>query len=356
MPRRNPRPNARQTRCTAIAAMAFGVLAVAGPLPAAQAATYRPAPIKGTTYYVSPSGSDSASGRSPAQAWRTVRQANRTNLRPGDGVLFRGGATFADDALMPEQSGSAGAPLVFDSYGGGRANLPKGIWFKGKDHLVFQRLSINGARQGVSGTGRRITVQGSKITNVEIAVNTWGSNWLIRHNVIDNTGDSGLILQGSRHNVQRNRITDTGRDSSIDYGKHGIYMKSARTRVIRNVIRRFSAEGVSSRLHSGVVSHNVISGGQVGVAWYQNDSRSGLSRWRGNRISSVSHAGIYVSPSDSHGQTIERFTISGNVVRTNASFIDLDIPRSRTRVGCNILGQGGGLRRVCSAGAAARVG
>src|SRR5262249_5041856 len=45
----------------------------------------------GTTYYVSPSGSDSNPGTSPASAWRTVSRVNRADLSPGDAVLFQGG-------------------------------------------------------------------------------------------------------------------------------------------------------------------------------------------------------------------------------------------------------------------------
>lgn len=355
MPRPRPDNTARRVARAAAGALIAASLLVCGPLPVSQAAKYRRVPIEGTAYYVSPSGSDSASGRSPAHAWRTVRQANRAQLRPGDGILFRAGATFSDDFLVPPRSGRVGAPLVYGSYGRGRAQLPKGIWFKHRDDLAFQRLDIRGAEQGVNGTGNRIIVQGSKITNTGIAINAWGSRWLIRYNVVDDTADSGLVLQGTRHAVKRNRITDTGRDPSIPYGKHGIYMKSSHTTVTRNVIRRFSDNGVSSRLRGGVVSRNVISGGEIGIAWFQNDFRAGVSRWMANRISWVSKAGLYVSPSDSHGGTIERFVISGNVVsRSHGSFIDLDTSRARTRVGCNTLRRGSSSRRVCSAAATAR--
>lgn len=309
----------------------------------------------GNTYYVSPSGSDSASGRSPDRAWRTVRKASQANVAAGDTVLFRGGQTFSDDALMPEHSGRAGAPIVYGSYGGGRADISQGVWLGNVNDLIFQGLAINGAREGVSGTGNRITVEDSRITNVGIGINNHGSGWLIRRNVVDNTGDSGLILQGSGHRVERNTITDTGRDRSIPYAKHGIYMKASRTRVTRNVIRRFSADGVSARLRDGVVSSNRISGGAIGIAWFQNDSRSGVSRWSGNQIAKVSEAGLYVSKADAAGPTIERFVISGNVVRTSASFMDLNTAPGHTQLSCNTLLQGTGQQQVCSAAAAARL-
>lgn len=310
-------------------------------------------PGDGTTYYVSPTGSDDASGRTPDSAWRSVTKVNSADVQPGDTVLFRGGSTYSDDSLMPEHSGSASSPIVYGSYGGGRAAIPQGIWFKGETDLTFQGLAINGAHQGINGTGDRITVEDSKMTNNAIGINAHGAGWIIRRNLVDNTGDSGMILLGTRHLVQRNVITDTGRDRSLDYGKHGIYLKSSQSRVLNNTIRRFSADGISSRLRAAVVSSNVISGGQIGIAWFQADPRSGTSRWSNNRISSVSEAGLYVSPSDEAGRTIENFVIGGNVVRTSATFMNLDTAQARTKVSCNTLLKSGSQNQsVCSARAA----
>ncbi len=48
----------------------------------------------GTAYYVSESGSDSNSGRSPAQAWASLERVNSADLRPGDAVFFERGGIF----------------------------------------------------------------------------------------------------------------------------------------------------------------------------------------------------------------------------------------------------------------------
>src|SRR3954454_22584965 len=97
-------------------------------LSAAAIALVAPACARATTYYVSPSGSDSAPGTTTSTAWRTVVHVDRTPLAPGDVVLFEGGATFADETLVPSASGSPGHPITFSSYGSGQANLPQGIW------------------------------------------------------------------------------------------------------------------------------------------------------------------------------------------------------------------------------------
>jgi len=48
----------------------------------------------GSTFYVSSSGDDNATGASPGTAWRTITRVNSELLRPGDRVLFEGGSTF----------------------------------------------------------------------------------------------------------------------------------------------------------------------------------------------------------------------------------------------------------------------
>ena len=64
------------------------------------------APAAATTFYVSPSGSNSNPGTVSAP-WRTVAKVDRFRLAPGDAVLFRGGSSFTDATLTPSTSGSA---------------------------------------------------------------------------------------------------------------------------------------------------------------------------------------------------------------------------------------------------------
>jgi hypothetical protein len=287
--------------------------------------TFTPAPITGTTYYVSPSGSDSNAGTSPEQAFKTVRQANRAVLRPGDGVLFQGGATFSDDTLMPERGGASGHPVVYGSYGDGRARLPKGVWFRGKDDFVFQNLAMPGIAHGIQGNGDRVTIQGVELRDNGVGVYAEGDDWTIEASTIDHSGDSGMILIGKRHTVRANLITDTGVDRSIDYGKHGIYLKVVDAQVTDNTIRGFSDNGVSVRYRNSRVERNTISQGPIGIAWFQYDTVAGTSTWRANDIAQTTAAGMYVSRTDEAGATRESFVISGNRIAP-ASGRHLDLP------------------------------
>ena len=321
-----PAPTTTTTTTTAPApAPAPAPTPVEAPAPASVA-------ITGRTFYVSPTGSDANAGTSSTAPWRTVGKVNNAALAPGDGVLFQAGATLSDATLMPGQSGGAGAPIVFGSYGAGKAKLTQGVWFSSKSWLTFTNLEIAGASQGISasagGSGSdHIVVSGTNIHDVSIAVNSANmadDDWTIQDNTVSQTGDSGMILLGSRFLVAGNTITDTGTNTGITYGKHGIYLKVIDARVLGNTIRRFHANGVSVRYRNSVVDGNVIEGGPIGIAWFQYDPVAGTSRWTNNQISRTTATCVYVSPSDEGGATRESFVISGNTMsKTSGSYTDL---------------------------------
>lgn len=276
--------------------------------------------ISGTTYYVSPTGSDSNSGTSPSQAWRTVARVNAAQLKPGDGVLFAGGQTFSDDTLMPISSGATDAPIVFGSYGSGQATITQGVWFINKNFLTFDNLAL-GPQSGLQGgnssgsTANDIVVEnctvGLSASNPQVGINATGNDWTIDNNTVENIGNSGMLLEGDNYTVSGNTITNTGLDSAISYGMHGIYLKVSNATVTDNTITNFSSDGISVRYRNSVISGNHISGGAIGIAWFQYDTIAGTSYWTDNVIA-TSTAGIYVSPSDIGGPTIESFVISGN--------------------------------------------
>jgi hypothetical protein len=281
--------------------------------------------VSGSTYYVSPRGSDANTGTSPANAWRTVGRVNQARyLRPGDVVLFEAGASFDDATLMPDVSGAPGAPIVYGAYGTGRASLPRGVWFKDNHHLVFEDLAVVGWRwQGVQGTGDWITVRRCALIDLQIGLNATGAGWQIERNVVRSIGDSGMILQGTGHAVVHNAITDVGLDLSVP-GTHGIYLKSSHSRVVANSIRGFTDSGVSTRMRDSVIERNVIRQGEIGISWFQEDAAGATSLWRGNRIAGTTAAGIYISEGDSGGPTRESFVIAGNDSRP-ASGVHLNL-------------------------------
>ncbi len=80
-----------------------------------------------STYYVSPWGSDGASGTSQNAAWRTIQRVNNQTLHPGDTILFKGGNTFNGSIqVMAYEGGTATNAVTFGSYGGGKATISSG--------------------------------------------------------------------------------------------------------------------------------------------------------------------------------------------------------------------------------------
>jgi Right handed beta helix region len=292
-----------------------------------------PAPT-GTIYYVSPAGSDAASGTSPAEAWQTVEQVDRASLKPGDEVLFEGGATFSDDALMPgwgeSVSGTSAAPIGFGSYGQGQARITQGVWFKSDNNLAFQSLTLGGdsgiAGAGFQGNGEGITVLHTTIEHAGLGINAEGANWTIAHNTINDTGDSGMLLGytagapgepagGSNFLVTGNTISNTGLNAAITYGTHGIYDKVANSTITDNTISHFHDDGISVRYRDSTISGNRLSYGAVGLAWFQYDTTAGTSRWTDNSISHMSAAGIFVCGiKQGCLPALESFQISGGAI------------------------------------------
>jgi hypothetical protein len=273
------------------------------------------------TFFVSPDGRDTHPGTA-ARPWRTVGRVNRARLSPGDRVLFRGGATYDDDTLEPPESGLPGTPITFASYGRGKANLGRGVWTD-ESHLVFRGLEIDGRDRVSAGIAasaedavRSIVIAGLAIRNVEIGIlspKRSDARWVISRNRIRRTGDSAMILLGSGFTVARNVILDAGWDPKIDYNKHGIYAKGPSMRIVGNRIAGFDANGISTRYPNARISANSISGGPIGIGYFQDSDEAGTSRIVANRIWDVDRAGIYVDGSDD-----ESFLIANNSMSVRA--------------------------------------
>jgi hypothetical protein len=113
------------------------------------------APASADTYYVSTTGDDGDAGTSRTHPWRTPARVNRTDLAPGDRVLFEGGRTFGGGVqLDAADTGTAAAPVVIGSYGSGRAKLAAtgqpGLFAEGMGGLVVRDLRIVGPGRDAS--------------------------------------------------------------------------------------------------------------------------------------------------------------------------------------------------------------
>jgi hypothetical protein len=159
-----------------------------------------------STYYVSNSGSDSASGTSTSAPWKTISRVNKQKLNDGDKVLFRGGDSFGGSIYVPSsEGGSSSNPVTFSSYGGGRANINSGgspgIDIAQTAGVSISNLNFNGSGGG-SSAGIYLHVDHSGIH---------ASGFYVNNVDVKNYGDHGILIRsaGSGSSVSNVRIEDS---------------------------------------------------------------------------------------------------------------------------------------------------
>ncbi len=74
--------------------------------------------ISAKDYYLSNTGNDKASGKTPKSSFKTLQRLSQVRLKPGDKVYFKSGDTFSG-TLHINYSGKKGKPIIFTSYGEG---------------------------------------------------------------------------------------------------------------------------------------------------------------------------------------------------------------------------------------------
>jgi hypothetical protein len=305
----------------------------------------------GVTFYVSPSGSDSNPG-TESLPWRTVGRVNEASLAAGDSVLFQGGAVFSDSALMPAVSGVSGDPITFGSYGSGQAELDvssaNDVWLPDGVHdLTFEDLDFTGgsvlfaSSGGGSGT-YDITVTGSTFSGTPLSAiniaNPGDSDWTVSDDTISDTGDSGIIIWGSDVSVTGCTISDTGTNSALDYGKHGIYDKGPDTTIADNDISDIpNGEAISLRFHGAQVYGNTIHDTPYAIAFFDYDTSSppqGTSYVYDNRLWDISGYGFYYdNQADPNGNSPSvNFVLANNTFEfSGGEAVDLSVvPSSAT--------------------------
>jgi hypothetical protein len=207
----------------------------------AHAASFSAIRTGGHTYYVdSRAGNDTRSGRSPAEAWRSLGRAASVRLHGGDRLLLRRGSSWQSE-LDLASSGTASHAVTIGSYGSG----PPPLIHRGATCVritgSFVRLSGIAVRDctwaGVSLVGSSIRIDHLRVSGaaagIEVTPESRGDkivhNQLINNNRMnvltrtprnDDSGAFGILLRGKGTLVAYNRID--GSDAfSYDYGRDG---------------------------------------------------------------------------------------------------------------------------------------
>jgi hypothetical protein len=240
----------RQVAGTAVAVAAtFAVL----PMTATEAVA-----AGSTTYYVSPTGSDSASGTDAAHPLKSLGRASDLLLRPGDRVLLQRGATF-HGKLAVWRSGSAARRITIGSYGA--ANQPK------------PTVQNNPAESCLEVGASYITVTGIHVTDCHAGIWSRGTHNLITHvEATHNVHGIEVALGSQQTRVMRNYLHDNDRmaphtpGAYDDYGAVGVVVLGDDTEIGYNRISNnhapsadFGVDGSAVEIYGGIgtlVHHN----------------------------------------------------------------------------------------------------
>ncbi len=172
-----------------------------------------------TTYYVDAStGNDTNSGKSPSNAWATLKNVNATLFKPGDNILFKSGTSY-NGQLEPKGSGSKESPIIINQYG-------------------------EGVKPAIHGNGEKLhtlllyNVEYWEINNLEIT-NTGKDRQVKRRGVIiraENYGDMHHIVLDSLeiHHVNGSLVKEDGGGSAILWQNSG---KEIKTRFVDLIIQ-----------------------------------------------------------------------------------------------------------------------
>lgn len=314
------------------------------------------APAFATTYFVAPTGTDTGSGTSPSDPWRTVAKVNAAPLQPGDVVEFAGGAVFSG-SLRPK-SGAPGLPITYTSYPGptGQAQAtlaggldPSGhhsIFFDtGSHNLVFSNLvadfgTSNFATTAVrdydgwngwTGGGYDITFDGVTFARVFNALNVAATDhdWKVRNSIVRSAGLNGFVF--NRYNptgigqyaviLEHNVVSGWGQNPNFHEGKHGFYVNWTSARIAGNTIHDGSGgSGISVRYPTATIEDNAIYNVNTGISYYDYAPASvtGVVRITYNRIWGVA-AGVWIDRNAGDANTVDNhqtFLIDNNDIHT----------------------------------------
>jgi parallel beta-helix repeat protein len=170
----------RTTRSLALIVLAVVIFSIVSGSNEWSVARPQVSPAAGSTYYVSPDGSDTAAGTEGAP-FRTIQRA-ASLVDAGDTVVVRAGryAGFQLGWDSP-QSGTATQPITFKADPGavikGRNDeTPDGINLEGASYVVIDGFTVNNAEGDIgracirSVLNRRVTIRNNDVSNC----GTWG--------------------------------------------------------------------------------------------------------------------------------------------------------------------------------------
>jgi len=230
----------------------------------------------GTTYYVSPTGSDSNPG-TESQPWKTIQKAAYT-LSAGDTVYIKAG-TY-QERVIPQNSGGAGSYITYSAYSGDTVTIDGNSVSLPSDWGGLFDIS---GRSYITISGLRIINAGPNKNNVGILVDS-SSYITIEKNYTYNTVSSGIAVWGSDNIMIDGNYVEL---ACNDGEQECITVAGTDTFEIKN-----------NHVHDG--GPGTLGGEGIDV----KDGSSNGKIYR-NRVHDLKRLGIYVDSWDKHTYNIE---------------------------------------------------
>jgi hypothetical protein len=303
--------------------------------------------ISGTKYYVSNSGNDANNGKSPVNAWATLKKVSNAGLKKGDAILFERGGTWrgslkALEGISYSAYGSGPKPRIFGSL---QNYSIKNKWVKTPiaNVYVYDEIITNDAGLIVFKDGEANSVKKVKgIDGFTGALNELKNDLEMYHNTTDNK-----IYICSTHGNPADRF------SSIEFGlkKHIIQVAGDNVSIDNLCIKYGGSHGIGSGARHGLKITNCELG------WIGGSIHHAPTRY-GNAIEiygecsnyTVDHCYIYQiydtgithqykNYTSTQTRTMENVTYTNNLIEKCIYSIEyfLDQPKSEKDVMKNIL-------------------
>jgi Periplasmic copper-binding protein (NosD) len=248
-----------------------------------------------------------------ACSFGSVGEVDRAAIAAGESVYFAAGDRFSDATLYPRSGvtyGSYTPTQGVGSYGGIRAILAptsggNALTFFGASNVTVDGLDLEGGDASTNlGDGVFSSQHSASASTHDViehcTIENWArgiqtgyadSDWTIAENTIDTIALDGVYFARSKDRggvgpqndvVTGNWIANTGifpHAGGNTNPVHGIYDNSINSEIANNTISQFQSDGVSVRFRGSRATDNAISGGQIGIAWFQEDPVATTSNW-----------------------------------------------------------------------------
>lgn len=226
-------------------------------------------------YYIdNVDGSDTNTGLSAEESWKTFRNVNDREFKPGEQILLKSGCVW-NGSLFPKGNGSDEAPILIGAYGDGERPVIHGngqvkaaVYLRNQSNWIVQKLEVTNQapergyvhRGGIlaendnGGVLRNIKILDNYVHHVTssfryaytfhphqfggIAINVNGQtgtdkyqNILIEGNRVEDVGRTGIVVWDhvfAKYDeactgvvIRQNSVTDIDSDGILTYGCDG---------------------------------------------------------------------------------------------------------------------------------------